>query len=180
MESEPNDSVLMLGTIPGNSPMKPMKLRLIDGRSTSSRPVMLPPTSFEVTSTSGESAETVDRLRHRSHFERDVERRGLAQLGDDVLAHEFLEALQLGADFVAAGDDAADDERAVGTGNGLAEHAGVLIPHGHRHSRQHRPLRVEHPAADFGGSLLRERRGDAEQRASIHALACLIILSPTS
>ena len=50
------------------------------------------------------------------------------------------------------------------TADGLAEHAGVLVPHGHRHARQHRPLRVEHPAADFGGSLLRERRGDAEQQ----------------
>ena len=49
----PNDSVLMLGTIPGSRPIKPMKLRLIDGNSTSSVAVMLPPTSFDVTSTMG-------------------------------------------------------------------------------------------------------------------------------
>jgi hypothetical protein len=59
IESEPNDSVLMLGTMPGRRPMKPMKFRLIDGRSTSSVPEMLPPTSFVVTSTSGDSAETL-------------------------------------------------------------------------------------------------------------------------
>jgi hypothetical protein len=57
--SLPKDSVLMLGTMPGSRPTNPMKLRLIDGSSTSSRAVMLPPTSLEVTSTRGDSPVTV-------------------------------------------------------------------------------------------------------------------------
>ena len=44
--------------MPGSSPTKPTKLPLIVGSSTSSRVVMLPPTSLEVTSSIGVSAET--------------------------------------------------------------------------------------------------------------------------
>ena len=56
--SLPNDSVLIEGTIPGSSPMKPMKLPLTLGRLVSVSPVMLPPISFDVTSTSGDSLVT--------------------------------------------------------------------------------------------------------------------------
>ena len=59
IESLPNDSVLIEGTTPGSSPMKPMKLPLTLGRFTRVSLVMLPPISFEVTSTSGVPALTV-------------------------------------------------------------------------------------------------------------------------
>ena len=49
----------MLGTMPGSRPTNPMKFRLTVGSSMSSRLVMLPPTSLEVTSTSGDSPVTV-------------------------------------------------------------------------------------------------------------------------
>ena len=106
----------------------------------------------------------VDDFADRPDLERHVDRRRLADLELHVAAQELLEALQLGADFVSPRHDAADDEGAVLAGDGLAEHAGVLIPDGHRHARQHRPLRVEHPSTDLGRTLLRERRGDAEQQ----------------
>jgi hypothetical protein len=59
MESLPNDSVAMVGTMPGSRPMNPMKLPLTLGSWTSVSLVMLPPISFDVTSTSGDSAVTV-------------------------------------------------------------------------------------------------------------------------
>ena len=58
-ESLPNDSVLIDGTMPGSSPMKPMKLPLTLGSCVSVSLVMLPPISFDVTSTRGASPETV-------------------------------------------------------------------------------------------------------------------------
>jgi hypothetical protein len=58
-ESDPNDSVLMLGTTPGSRPTKPMKLRLIEGSSVSSCWPMWPPISFEVVWTIGSSAVTL-------------------------------------------------------------------------------------------------------------------------
>ena len=57
-ESEPKDSVEMLGTTPGSRPMNPMKLRFTEGSERRSSLVMFPPTSFEVTSTMGASAVT--------------------------------------------------------------------------------------------------------------------------
>jgi len=59
IESLPNDSVLIDGTIPGSSPTKPTKFPFTLGRLTSVSLVMLPPISFEVTSTSGDSLVTV-------------------------------------------------------------------------------------------------------------------------
>jgi hypothetical protein len=100
----------------------------------------------------------------RPDLERQIDRRRFADLEFHVTAQELLEALQLGTELVSPRHDAADDEGAVLAGDGLAEHAGVLIPHGHRHTRQHRPLGVEHPATDLGRTLLRNRRGDAEHQ----------------
>ena len=118
----------------------------------------------DVTSTSGESAETLTVSDSAPTSSGKLERRGLAHFEFHVTAQELLEALQLGTELVSPRHDAADDEGAIRAGDGLAEHAGVLIPHGHRHTRQHRPLRVEHPATDLGRTLLRKRRGDAEQQ----------------
>ena len=59
IESLPKDSVLIEGTMPGSSPTKPMKLPFTLGSWTSVSLVMLPPISFEVTSTSGVPALTV-------------------------------------------------------------------------------------------------------------------------
>ena len=63
---------------------------------------MLPPISFEVTSTSGVSADDVDDLLHAADLELDVDGRGAADLEQEVLAAEGLEALQRGGDLVAA------------------------------------------------------------------------------
>ncbi len=57
--SDPTESVETLGMMPGSTPMRPTKLRLIDGSATSSRDVMFPPISFDVVSTSWASDETV-------------------------------------------------------------------------------------------------------------------------
>jgi len=51
MESLPNDSVLIDGTMPGRRPTNPTKLPLTLGSLTSVSLVMLPPISFDVTST---------------------------------------------------------------------------------------------------------------------------------
>ena len=58
--SAPNDSMLRVGTIPGSSAIKPARLPLIAGRLTISGLLMLPPTCFDVRSTSGVSAMTVN------------------------------------------------------------------------------------------------------------------------
>ena len=60
--------------------MKPMKLPLTLGRLTSVSLVMLPPISFEVTSTSGVPALTVDGLLHAADLHRHVDGGGAADL----------------------------------------------------------------------------------------------------
>jgi hypothetical protein len=82
--------------------MNPTKLPLMLGSSTSSREVMLPPTSFEVTSSIGDSAETfTSSLSARPRAAR--RRSRLADLELHVTAQELLEALQLGTDLVSPG-----------------------------------------------------------------------------
>ena len=113
IESLPNDSVLIDGTMPGSRPMKPMKLPLTLGSCVSVSLVMLPPISFDVTSTSGDSAETLTVSSTQPTSICSSMLGGLADFEQQIPAFEFLEALQLAGDLVGAGHDAAGDEGAI-------------------------------------------------------------------
>ena len=167
IESLPNDSVLIDGTMPGSRPTKPMKLPLTLGSWTSVSLVMLPPISFEVTSTSGDSVVTltVSSSAPTSSVTSIVD--GLADFEQEVAAVELLEALELGGDLVGARHEAAGDERAVLAADRLAIHARLLVADRDRDARQHAPpCGSSHPAPQFRRALLRPGRNGHQDRPS--------------
>ena len=94
------------------------------------------------------------RLADGANLQRDLNRRRLADFEDQIAAVELLESLQFCDDLVLAGHDAGRDERAVRPADGLPVHPGFLVPNGHGDTREQRSLRIDHPASDFGCSLL--------------------------
>ena len=160
----PNDSVLMLGTIPGSRPMNPMKLRLIDGSSMSSFDADVAADLLRGDVDERRFGRHGDGFRDRPDLQRHVHRGGLPDLEPHVLARVFLEPLQLGGDLVHAGHEAADEVDALGGADRFAEHAVVLIAHDDRHAGQDGALRIDNLAAHFRRSLLRGRGGGHEQR----------------
>ena len=122
---------------------------------------------------------------NRPDRHRHVDARRLADLEAQILALELLEALKLRVHLVGSRDESAGDERAVGSGDRLAEHAGFLVFHDDGHARQYRILRVDDPTAKFGRALLcRRRHGDEQGHHADQAhdtllhITCLLSLPP--
>ena len=89
-------------TTPGSTVRYEVKLRLVVGRSTSSRVSTKPPTSFAVVSTSGASAVTDDLLGQAADIERDVHDDRLADLEPQIVALILVKAGQFGLDVIDA------------------------------------------------------------------------------
>ena len=132
--------------------------------STNSWPLMRPPISWEVVSTSGDSPGDGHRLGYGSDLERQLDLHRGANLERDVATGVFLEPRELGGDFIHAGGHRAHQELAISSSHGLAIETARLVTHDHRHTRQQCTLLVHDLPTDITRALLRKSRRSREER----------------
>ena len=95
------------------------------------------------------------------HQQIDLQRR--ADSHDHVVLREAAEALELGGDAIGPGHQARHQVRAVGTGDGFAHRAALLVRHDDRDARQDGLLGIGDASANRRSALLRGGRGGDEQ-----------------